>query len=197
MKITTSIFFLAVAVLSFSSCSSNAEDTQEAEITIDDLIQSAKEIDDSLYQLTEQLITGQIDKIDRLVYHEGAQRYLKIFELFPNDPFAPEALEKAAGLYLGIHIEELSAQWRDTILVNYPDYSGRSRILELQLSYYDNFEVFNPEKAHYYLELLLKQKDLDAQKRGDFELRMKHMDKSLLEFQAEFMNDTEVIVEKI
>lgn len=190
--------FYAVLTLLTASCGGETENPIDNDInSLETLIAQAKEIDDSLYQLTEQLILGEIQTIDRLVYHEGAQRYLRIFKEFPNTPEAPEALEKAAGLYLGIHIEELAAQWRDTILIKYPEYPERTRILELQKSYYDNFDTFQAEMTKYYLELLLKQPDLDEQKRSDFELRIKHLDKSLLEFQSEFFDDSEVIVEKI
>lgn len=179
MKTFYSILFVA---LFLGACTSpGAEETSE-EITVESLKASIKEIDDSLYVLMEQVLETDGYEIDRLVYHEGANRGIEFYKNFPEDEYAPYALDKVVGMYWALNIEPKSVEWLDTLIIKYPDYPGLTGALERQKSVYDSFDAYNPEKIEYYTNLILERDDLSPEKRADFELRLKHIDKPFEEF---------------
>ena len=152
----------------------------EEEVTVERLKAEIKEIDDSLSVLIKRRIEEDDFKIDRLVYHEGINRSVKFFETFPEDEFAPYALEKVASLYDALQISQKSAEWRDSIIINYPDFDRRLDILELQKAHYDNFDNHEPEKIEEVINLML-QMDLPNDKREDLEFRLKHIDLNFMD----------------
>lgn len=181
------LFPLSLVILSASfiiSCGQGSDKAEKSEkeddVTVKSLKSDIKEIDDSLSVLIKKRLEEDDFKIDRLVYHEGINRSIKFYETFPDDDFAPYALEKVASLYDALQISQKSADWRDTIIVNYPEFDRRLDILELQKAHYDNFETYEPEKIEHYIELMLEM-DIPDKKREDLEYRLEHIDLTFLE----------------
>jgi hypothetical protein len=179
MKALYSILF---AALFFGACNSPEADGTSAEVTVESLKASIKEIDDSLYVLMEKALQTDGYEIDRLVYHEGANRGIEFYKNFPEDEYAPYALDKVIGMYWALNIEPKTVEWLDTLTMKYPDYPGIMGALERQKSVYDSFDAYNPEKIEYYTQLMLDRDDLSPEKRADFEFRLKHIDKPFEEF---------------
>lgn len=175
------LLFLTVFII--TSCGeSDKKDKleKESEATVESLKSDIKEIDDSLSVLIKKRLEEDDFKIDRLVYHEGINRSIKFYETFPEDEFAPYALEKVASLYDALQIGQKSADWRDTIIINYPDFDRRLDILELQKAHYDNFDTYEPGKIKHYVELMLEM-DIPDKKREDLKYRLENIDLTFLE----------------
>lgn len=182
-----SIYLFSVILFSFTflSCEENTDkgDNNEevAEVTPESLKESIKEMDDSLQVLFEKRMQEADFKIDRLVYHEAINRNKSFFENFPKHEFAPKAVEKIASMYLQLNIEGEAVKWRDTILYNYPDFENKISILELQKSYYDNFDTYEPEKIEFYCEEMLKVEGISEEKKEEIKFRLEHIDLSFKE----------------
>jgi hypothetical protein len=71
-----------------------------------------------------------------------------------------------------------AAMYADTLINKYPDYINRPMVIESQYNNYDMFiKPRNIDKAKYYLELLLKEdKEMDKERRADFEYRLEYID---------------------
>jgi hypothetical protein len=184
------ILLLIVTGLVAFSCGDKTSEAEINEVSVEQLIASAREIDDSLFNMTTRLLNGEVEKIDRLLYHEGAQRYLEVYKYYPEHAFAPEAIEKAAALYMGIQLDDRAAEWRDTLLQKYPDFKRRVEILELQKEFYDNFFSYNPEMIQHYTQLLLNEPSISEDKKADLRLRLEHVDKRFEEFVLIINEDT-------
>ena len=168
-------------VVSCSDTDKNQQDEKE-EVTVASLKQAIKEMDDSLNVLTKKVLEEESFTIDRLVYHEAINRNLAFYKAFPDDSYAPRALEKASSMYMQLNIDQKAADWRDTLLNNYPDFEGRLSLLELQKSHYDNFEAYDPEMIKKYCNLMLAMEDqLSEEKKSSIEFRLEHIDKSFPE----------------
>ncbi len=176
------IYSLLFATLLLASCGGPSIETPSAEVTVESLKASIKEIDDSLYILMEKALETDGFEIDRLVYHEGANRGIEFYKNFPEDEYTPYALDKVIGMYWALNIEPKTVEWLDTLIAKYPDYPGIMGALERQKSVYDSFDAYNPEKIKYYTNLMLERDDLSPEKRADFELRLQHIDKPFEEF---------------
>ena len=176
------IYSFLYTVLLLGACTSGEGDRTAGEVTVESLKASIKEIDDSLYVLMEKVLATDGFEIDRLVYHEGVNRGIEFYKNFPDDEYAPYALDKVIGMYWALNIEPRTVEWLDTLITKYPDYPGLMGALERQKSVYDSFDAYNPEKIEYYTKLMLERDDLSPEKRADIELRLKHIDKSFEEF---------------
>lgn len=176
---------LLVIVIGFLlySCSegNNVNDIDENEITVKQLKAEIKEMDDSLSFLVEKAMNEDDFQISRLVYHETINRCLNFYSHFPEHDFTPEALEKVAAMYMALSIDQKAADWRDSLIINFPNYDNMLTILELQKTHYDNFETYEPEKIEEYIDLMLKNDNLSGKKREELEFRKKHIDKSFIE----------------
>jgi len=157
MKTIYSILF---TVLLLGACNSGKGDQTVNEVTVESLKASIKEIDDSLELLMAKALATDGFEIDRLVYHEGANRGIEFYKNFPDDEYAPYAVDKVIGMYWALNIEPRTVEWLDTF----------------------SFDAYNPKKIEYYTKLMLNRNDLSPEKRADFELRLKHIDKSFEDF---------------
>lgn len=161
------------------SCSSDSEDKgidTEQEVSTEFLKERIQEMDDSLKVLFEMKMEDDNFKIDRLVYHEAINRCIEFYHTFPEDNYAPYAIEKAAGMYDALRISQKATEWRDTLIANYPDYDRILFVYEYQKANYDSFEAYEPEKIKYYIEKMLALDDLPAEKREELEFRLEHID---------------------
>ena len=185
------IFILGV-VMTTVACTNQAKDTDtKEEMTIEGLKSSIKEMDDSLMLLMEQAVKSSDYKMNRVAYHEAINRNKDFYYNFPEDPYAETALSKIAALYLQLNVESESVKWRDTLLTKYPNTQDKIGLLELQMNYYD-FNEYNQEKIKLYANQLLAIENLPAEKREQYEFRLKHIDKTfeeLIELQMTDEND--------
>ncbi len=179
MKKVVGYFLVALVI---ASCSSEVEDSKVDGITPEYLLEQINVMDDSLNVLMEKVMKEPNAKIDRLVYHEAAMRNITFYQTFPDHELAPEAIEKAASMYMAIGLDERATEWRDSLLLHYPDYSNILTILELQKSFYDNFDRYEPKMIQKYCDMMLDLGDaLDSNKRKDIEFRLEHIDLSFID----------------
>jgi len=176
------LYLALFSALLVGACTTSEAESSTEEITVETLKKSIQEIDDSLRVLMEQVLKTDDLEIDRLVYHEGANRGIEFYKNFPDDDYAPYALDKVIGMYWALNIEPKTVEWLDTLITKYPDYPGIMGALERQKSVYDSFDAYNAEKIEYYTKLMLDRNDLSPEKRADFELRLLHIDKQFDEF---------------
>lgn len=171
-------FFALVGFFVLVACKSNGDSDPNAknESTVESLKERIVEIDDSLIVLFDKKMEDDEFVIDRLVYHEGINRCIDFYNTFPEDTYAPYALEKAAGLYDALRIGQKAADWRDTLINNYPDYDRMLFILEQQKAHYDNFDAYVPEKIKFYINKMLEFEDLPEDQREQLEFRLEHID---------------------
>ncbi|MEX2483046.1 MAG: hypothetical protein WED10_00705 [Brumimicrobium sp.] len=185
MKNSIYLFSILFTSLAFLSCEEKSDENEgedeSAEVTPESLKNSIKEMDDSLQVLFKKRMEEDNFKIDRLVYHEAINRNKSFFENFPEHGYAPRAVEKIASMYLQLNIEGEAVKWRDTILHNYPNYKNKLGVLELQKSYYDNFDTYEPEKIEYYCNEMLKVEGLSEEKKEEIEFRLEHIELSFTE----------------
>lgn len=98
---------------------------------------------------------------------------------FPEDPRAPECLDKIHMSYSGRNNCEKAIEYGKKIIENYPDYINRAMVLESVAGSYDYCIIpRDTSKVRYYYELLLKE-DIDKEKQKDISERLKHLDLSL------------------
>ena len=75
-----------------------------------------------------------------------------------------------------------ASTYADMILSQYPNYVNRQMVIESQIVNYDIFITpRNAEKVKQYIELMLKEKELSAEARKEYESRLQNIDKSLLD----------------
>lgn len=170
-------FFALVGVFVLVACKSNGDDPNaKKEDTVESLKERIVEIDDSLIVLFDKKMEDDEFVIDRLVYHEGINRCIDFYNTFPEDKYAPYAIEKAAGLYDALRIGQKASDWRDTLINNYPDYDRMLFILEQQKTHYDSFDAYVPDKIKIYINKMLEFDDLSEEKREQLEFRLEHID---------------------
>lgn len=183
------IFILGLSLV-IISCNSTKNNNKKE--TVEGLKTSIKKINDSLNVLMEQGIKSSNFKINRPVYYEAINRNKDFYFHFPNDPYAENALQNIASMFLQLNQEDSAVKWRDTLLTKYPNTKDKMGLLELQMSYYD-YNDYNPKKIKYYVNKLLAIKDLPKEKREQFEFRLKHIDltfNQLIELQEKLNEDT-------
>lgn len=174
------IFFVLITAMTFVACNNTQEKNTKEEFTIEGLKASIKEMDDSLMVLMEAAVKSEDYKMNRVAYHEAINRNKDFYFNFPNDPFAETALSKISSLYLQINVESESVKWRDTLLTKFPNTKDKIGLLELQMNYYD-FNEYDPEKIKFYAEKLLAIENLPAERREQYEFRLKYIDKTFEE----------------
>ncbi len=163
------------SLLIISACSESKDETEEQ--TPEGMLNSIKEMDDSLKVLVEKRMSIDTFVIDKIVYHEAINRNKAFYKEYPEHEKAEKSLEKIASMYLQIGVDSEAAKWRDSILINYPENENKIGILEMQMNYYD-FDNYNPDKIKYYTEKLLAIETLPEGKREDYEFRLQHLDKT-------------------
>lgn len=172
-------WYIAVVALLCFACSTpseeSTEEVQEIELTPESLQAEIKVMEDSLQQLHKAFLDGEIEKIDRLVYHETINRHIAFYEAYPEHDLAPVSVDNIAGLYMALPIAQKARGWRDTLITNYPNYKGIKMALELQVSYYD-VDEYNPELLTKYINLLLAQEGLPEEKKEQLNFRLEHID---------------------
>lgn len=184
--------YLVITLLILAVACENKEHEENEAVTVASLKEKIKVMDDSLAVLTTDFLDGKIEKIDRLVYHEAINRSIDFYNHFPEHEYAPFALEKASSMYMALKVEEKAADWRDTILINYPDFERTLDILELQKAYYDDYDNYNKEKVEEVIQIMLEHDNLNEEKRADLEFRLEHIDKSYKELIEMQMSNPEI-----
>lgn len=107
---------------------------------------------------------------------------LSYYRNYPKDTLAPGYLDKVHMLYSGMGDYRTASTYADMILDQYPKYVNRPMVIESQIVNYDIFITpRNADKVKQYIELMLKEKELSAEARKEYELRLQNIDKSLLD----------------
>ncbi|MDX1651167.1 MAG: hypothetical protein R3277_01665 [Brumimicrobium sp.] len=176
---TNQVYWMALClILVIGSCvnEEKQEGPEVKEVTPESMMSDIKEMDDSLEVLFAQRMKSDNFEIDRLVYHEAINRNKAFYMTYPDHSYAPKAAEKIASMYLQLNIEPEAIKWRDTILINYPDFERKLDILELQKAAYDNFDTYDKEKIIYYSDEMLKMEGLPEEKKKDIQFRLENID---------------------
>lgn len=98
---------------------------------------------------------------------------------YPEDPRAPECLDKIHMSYSGRNNCEKAVEYGKKIIENYPDYINRAMVLESVAGSYDYCIIpRDTSKVRYYYELLLEE-DIDKEKQRDITERLKYLNLSL------------------
>lgn len=164
------IFILGLSVV-FLSCTDTKVNSKEE--SVEGLKASIKEMDDSLNVLVNKVMDSSDFTIPKTVYYEAINRNKDFYFHFPEDPYAEDALEKIASMFLQLNQEERAVKWRDTLLTNFPNTKDKIGLLDLQMNYY-RINDYNPEKIKFYAQKLLAIKNLPEKKREQYEFRLKH-----------------------
>ena len=174
------ISLLIVFLYACGGSNEQEEISIQDEVTAETILAGVKVMEDSINSLFEQFLAGEIEEIDRLVYHEAINRNLELYKNFPEYEGVPKALDNVAGMYLALQLEEKARDWRDTLIFRYPDYPGRKMALELQVSYYD-VDDYQPSLLEKYINLLLAEEGLSEEKKEQLVFRLQHIDLSYMD----------------
>lgn len=161
-------FFFIGLVLLLISCKSDGDH--------EGLRTQIKELEDSISMLTANLRPGQ--QVNPSLDQDLVALLQDYYRQFPDDPYAPECLDKLHMKYSGMGDYKTCALYADTLIDNYPDYVNRAMILESQATNYDFYiQPRDTTKVRYYYELLLKENpDLPEEKREGIKDRLNHLD---------------------
>ncbi len=153
-----------IGLLFVVSCSQNVEES----------------LRESIQLLENELKNTSVNDVDKVAMLKDSLvgELLNYYRKYPNDPYAPECLDKVHFIYSSQMNYVEAAMYADTLINKYPDYINRPMVIESQYNNYDMFiKPRNIDKAKYYLELLLKEdKEMDKERRADFEYRLEYID---------------------
>jgi hypothetical protein len=145
------------------------------------LLKEIKDAENTLFEKSQQLKPGEVlpPELDQNLLNALTAFYHK----FPEDPKAPECLDKLHMKYSGAGDFEKAAQYGDTLLTNYKDYVNRPMILESLANIYDmNVSPRDTTKVRMYNEMLLNENpDLDPEKVEDIKFRLDNLNLSIIE----------------
>lgn len=160
-------------------------------LTEDEMIASIKQMDDSLAALINEVVQSNIP-MPKLAYHEAINRSKELYATYPKSDFAPMAVEKIQSMYEAIRVPELAAQWRDTLLLKYPNYEGNIMAIQFQAMYYD-MEKNNLERAEEYYKMALETGKLDSLTKDQIQSRLDNIDLTYDELIEKRMKEIEEI----
>lgn len=172
--------FLITAVVMASCGDSTSEVVSEWTEVQKTSVENIKELEKAALDLpmnsaadVENLKQAKLQLIDSL---------LSYYRSYPKDTLAPGYLDKVHMLYSGMGEYRTASTYADMILNQYPNYVNRHMVIESQIVNYDIFITpRNAEKVKQYIELMLKEKELSAEARKEYESRLQNIDKSLLD----------------
>lgn len=178
------LFYAVAAGLLMAACSSNSEEAQTAEKTIEttgkgDLASAAKEVkafEDSLKR------SGmQYDQQTAVIY---AEKCLSVTHRFPKSKEAPKYMDKAHIIFASVGLHQRSVVIADSLIAMYPMYKNRAMVLESLAGAYDVFVIpRQKDKVKKYYELLLKENPkMKAEQRKQIEDRLKYIDLTFEEY---------------
>lgn len=135
---------------------------------------SILEKEDSLAVASTKLKPGELMSAESSI--DLIRQLEEFVKNFPDDPHAPECLDKIHMAYTGLQDYKNASLFADRVLKEYPDYVNRVMVLESQAGNYDMFiQPRDTSKVRYYYELLLKE-DISAEKKKDVKKRLDHID---------------------
>jgi hypothetical protein len=173
-------------VLGLDSCGTKKKEDEKP--TKEALKAAIVEMEDSLRGLQANLST--IKQIPNLTHFELINRLLAFYQNYPEDPYAPECLDKVHMKYAGLNIPTRAMEYADTLLLKYPKYPNRAMVLESQGSNYDIFiQPRDTAKVRYYYTLLLQENPkMDKEKIAGIKDRLAHLEMDFDTFIAYKMN---------
>lgn len=165
------LLLIAIIALLLSSCGDGGATDAYAKII-------AKE--DSLTTISKSLPPGvQINEAER---DEFLSMLSDFSDQFPDDPRAPECLDKIHMSYAGRNDCKKAVEYGDRIIEQYPDYINLPMVIESVAGSYDYcISPRDTVKVRKYYELLLKQ-DIDQEKKQDVQSRLKNLHLTLQDY---------------
>jgi len=167
---------LFVLFLMFS-CDSQSHSTTNDEAN--EMLEEIKQKEDEIFNISKDLRPGM--KAPSGMSDELVELLIHFYHSFPEHASAPVCLDKVHMVYSAKRKYQLSANYGDTLLNNYPDYINRPMILESMATTYDIFiQPRDTSKVRYYNELLLKEdKEMSPEKREEILFKLDNLNLSL------------------
>ena len=169
----TTFLILSLLFLFVSSCGDAVKEN------IEEMKSDIKVKEDSLSAFQTEKVAIPRERQNSLI-----SSLVDFYTLHPDDPYAPECLDKVQMLYSGMGNYRRASEYADLILEKYPKYINREMILESQAS---NFDIFiqprDSVKVKYYYNLLLKENPkLNKEKKEEIQLRLKYVSLNFEEY---------------
>lgn len=144
MKMNKLSIFIIVLSVAISACNNGVNKQEQIELS------------DKIQELEPKLMDSNTYAIDYQVAKELVPAYVKYANTYPKDSLAPDYLYKAAEISQGLGHGNLSVQYYEKFLANYPD-NKRANIALFQMAFVYENVVQNKELAvKYYTEFLEK-----------------------------------------
>ena len=193
------ILYILVAFLIFSCGNENktskkqdASSKTSIEKSRGDILTQIEEFSDSLYKMTMKLYdqNNGLDKNARIaleskiivVKQQLVNENIGFVNRYPEDKLAPYCLYKLNSIYNQMNAYEKSLACLDSILVNYPNFSYYSQVLEEKAGTLDLFiKPRDTALIRETYEKLLSLPDLPAHKIEDYNNRISNLDKDISE----------------
>ncbi|MDG2441471.1 MAG: hypothetical protein P8M19_07370 [Crocinitomicaceae bacterium] len=188
------LLYLSVVALVFVACGdepkkdpiSDADKSYVTEVPSADVLREGIEmLEDSIMRMSQSQedVRKQLPNLTRQALIEKA---LLLYRSYPGDKDAAACLDKVHMTYSAMNAYTLAAKYADTLIVKYPKYEHRARVIESVASHYDYFvKPWDAEKVKSYYELLLKDyPNLTEEKKADVQFRLDNMDLTLEELMA-------------
>ncbi len=185
MKIVFLSFFSVVLLA--VGCTSESKSELPVQPKLNELLVSVKQMEDSLRKSPSK---GALDEKTGLLY---AEKCLKVSTFYPKSKEAPEFMDKAHVIFSTLGLFGKSVSIADSIIINYPSYKNRARVLESLASSYDVFiQPRKKEMVKKYYSLLLKENpNMPAEQKETIEFRLKNIDltfEELIQLQSKPLN---------
>lgn len=129
--------------------------------------------EDSLTKISTSLPPGL--QLSEVATNEFLEMLDDFSENYPDDPRAPECLDKIHMNYAGRNNCEKAVEYGIKIIEQYPEYINRAMVLESLAGSFDYCVIpRDTSKVKHYYQLLLKE-DIDEEKRKDITERLKFL----------------------
>lgn len=169
--------FIVLSILIFACKSNENKDNTKEKATAKELKSEINKMNDSLKVIYADIMKDPSKEIPSLTIIATINSYLEFYRNYPQDPFAPECLDKVQQLYLQDKTYEMSLAYTDTLLKKYPHYKEKATLL---LNAGSSCEMTNERSRmkKYYTQLLKEFPKLDKETKEMVEFRLKHIDLS-------------------
>lgn len=115
-----------------------------------------KQLEDSLMKISQNRSADY--KLTNLVQQACIEKLKLMYQAYPDDKDAALSMHKVSMMYSAMGAADLSVQYADSLIEQYPKYKDRWLVLQSNAVYYD-YEVQprDKDKVRFYLEKLIKE----------------------------------------
>lgn len=170
-------WMIIVVSMLFFSCGDTTETKED-----DQALENIATLEDSIRLLSDNP-NPDLDLI-RLTRKSFIDALLDYYKAQPESKKSASFLDKASTTYAEMGDYYRSAQWADTLLLHFPEYSQRHVVLESQATAYDVFiQPRDSVKVRLYYSMLLNEfPELKKEKRAGIVKRLRYNDLSFDEY---------------